>query len=742
MITNISKLLILIILFFYFFVPSSYAQFLTSQPQRHIFSINTDHAIELAGYGVDTTSIDSIKVALNGPNLLLSTFAADFVAYRKMKEFIPDIRARYFSANNFSQDGFKYLGALYNLGAPDIRELLNGFVDSVHVQYVLKNKDIDTVDNGKKYFITYAVWCIGVLCELGDYSQFSRLIDFFDGTRPLYGGIKELNKFIGKVDQTSENILYAHLKSNVTNNNDSYNAIIGLGSFVDRSETFPILLNAALHDSSHQVRSRAEDILLKKFHDKREVFELVVNRLYNKDGKSGQHGQGAALYDLDSFNYLDVLIILKDASHNVSDQKIRQRIQDSFDYYEPPRPDKIITSMVMLDSLSSLVTQTNQLNWIGNSIFADQLQNYLVSAKSRLQIQDSTNCATFIKIFQTTINGEFKDTLNQTPNFVTVEGWKFLYYNAQYILDRLPKPPLPALVVGLRNSSGTKLLGGTLQYYDGAWKDAINNNDGTFSIDTKQKTLSLRMTYEYGSQQKNNVTVGSDTVVFQTVSAQVKLQNRLGNPIDTDTVQYYAGAWRTFGTTNNGIAMKELLPVNYTFRVTYAYGSNDKAQDLSINPIVTFQTVNTSVQLKNSSGNLIDQGIVQYYSGAWRDFGTTAGGVATKELLPNNYTFRMSYAYGSNDKAQNIGIDNTVNFSTVLTTVRVKNLQNNPIDNATVTYYSGAWRTFGTTVNGETTKELLPANVTFRAKSGTVQQDKVQNLTTNPVVEIQLPVNN
>jgi hypothetical protein len=246
------------------------------------------------------------------------------------------------------------------------------------------------------------------------------------------------------------------------------------------------------------------------------------------------------------------------------------------------------------------------------------------------------------------------------------------------------------------------------------------------------------MTYAYGTQTKSNVTVGSDTVVFQTVATQVKLQNSQGSLIDTGTVQYYAGAWRDFGPTINGIATKELLPVNYSFRMTYAFASNDKAQDLSTNSTVIFQTVSSSVQLKDSQGNLIDQGTVQYYSGAWRDFGATTGGTTAKELLPNSYQFRMTFAYVSNDKTQDVGSNNIVSYSTVLTIVRVKDAQNNPVNNAVVTYYSGAWRQFGNTVNGDITKELLPANLQFRAKLGSVQQDKTQNLSTNPLIEISL----
>ena len=169
--------------------------------------------------------------------------------------------------------------------------------------------------------------------------------------------------------------------------------------------------------------------------------------------------------------------------------------------------------------------------------------------------------------------------------------------------------------------------------------------------------------------------------------------------------------------------------------MTYAYASKDKQQDIGANPVVVFQTVNAAVQLQNSQGTLMDQGTVQYYSGAWRTFGVTANGIASKELLPNNYSFRMTCEFVSNDKVQDISANNTVSFSTVLCTVRVKDTQSQPVDGAQASYYSGAWRQIGATVNGEVTKELLPATLTFRITYGTTQQDKTQNLSTSNVVE-------
>jgi hypothetical protein len=95
----------------------------------------------------------------------------------------------------------------------------------------------------------------------------------------------------------------------------------------------------------------------------------------------------------------------------------------------------------------------------------------------------------------------------------------------------------------------------------------------------------------------------------------------------------------------------------------------------------------------------------------------------------------MTYEYVSLDKAQDLSTNNTISFSTVLCTIRVKNSQNQPVDGALASYYSGAWRQIGNTVGGDVTKELLPVNLSFRVKYGTQQQDKQQNLSTNNVVE-------
>jgi len=389
-----------------------------------------------------------------------------------------------------------------------------------------------------------------------------------------------------------------------------------------------------------------------------------------------------------------------------------------------------LNSVNFVDTIKVYTEKSLQQGWIKTQLTTDKYNGYLTTAKTALQQNN-------ISLARANLQNILHNVDIDSSGAITSEAYALLRYNTEYLLSKLPQPP-SGLPVKLENSNGAKLPGGSLQYYEGGWKNAVDNGDGTFTVDTQLKTVSLRMTYEYGSQTKSNVSVGTDTIVFQTVNALVKLQDSSGNAIDTGKVQYYAGGWRNFGSTIKGTASKELLAANYTFRISYGYASNDKAQNLDTNSTVIFKTVSTSVQLKDSQGNLITvPSTVQYYSGGWRQFGTTENGAASKELLPNNYTFRMSYGFASNDKAQNIGTNPTVVFQTVNTNVELRNSLNNLIDQGTVQYYSGGWRNFGSTNNGVASKELLPNNYTFRMSYGFASNDKAQNIGTNPTVVFQ-----
>jgi YD repeat-containing protein len=293
----------------------------------------------------------------------------------------------------------------------------------------------------------------------------------------------------------------------------------------------------------------------------------------------------------------------------------------------------------------------------------------------------------------------------------------------------------PVITIQFKDSNGNPLSGGIVQYYSSGWQTfGTTDVTGQVSRQLAVGTYTFAMTYAYGRQEKSQNVSTNPTVVFQTTRVAVQLQDSTGTLMDTGTVQYYAGAWRDMGSTSGGQVFKELLPGIYTFSMTYAYGRQEKSQNVSNNPTVVFQTTRVAVHLQDSTGTLMDTGTVQYYAGAWRDMGSTSVGQTFKELLSGTYTFAMIYAYGRQEKSQNVSTNQIVVFQTTRVAVQLKDSTNTLTDTGTTQYYAGAWRDMGSTSGGHVFKELLPGTYTFSMTYAYGRQEKAQNISTNPTV--------
>ncbi len=291
--------------------------------------------------------------------------------------------------------------------------------------------------------------------------------------------------------------------------------------------------------------------------------------------------------------------------------------------------------------------------------------------------------------------------------------------------------------VQLKDSAGALMDTGAVQYYSGGWRDIGSTSGGQVTKELLPGSYTFSMNYGFARQEKSQNIATNPTVVFQTDKATVQLKDSTGALMDTGTVQYYSGGWRDIGSTSGGQVTKELLPGSYTFSMTYGFARQEKSQNVATNPTVVFQTTKVTVELRDSANSLIDTGTVQYYSGGWRDIGSTSGGQVSKELLPGSYTFSMTYGFARQEKSQNVATNPRVVFQTTRVMVQFKDSTGALMDTGTVQYYSGGWRDIGSTSGGQVSKELLPASYTFSMTYGFARQEKSQNIATNPTVVFQ-----
>jgi hypothetical protein len=108
--------------------------------------------------------------------------------------------------------------------------------------------------------------------------------------------------------------------------------------------------------------------------------------------------------------------------------------------------DSIASTNHLLEYLISSKHESETNGWLGDRNFVKELDNHLQNAQKHLAKHDSVNARKEVEEFQEKVNKEYQKTLDdhkggkhRDRRFVTEEGWKLLYFNAQYIIDRLPE---------------------------------------------------------------------------------------------------------------------------------------------------------------------------------------------------------------------------------------------------------------------------------------------------------------
>jgi hypothetical protein len=385
---------------------------------------------------------------------------------------------------------------------------------------------------GRDIFPTFSedkVLLTSTLFKLGDYSTAEYVFELLDKYKPEVISFEALQLLPGIIEnapqfaqRAKEELIYA-----ITFASDSRDRLYALNSFYEiyGDEAKQYMIQMFVADSSAANRGTALLYHLFRYYD---LNELYRERLYlEEDSAVRLEIIKEILWQYPTpFNYQFVRDYLQ-----YEPDSIVVSVGDLYlNVLKIPEPDSSLTVEILIDQLINIIDSTFFYAWLGDLQFKNQLQNVLQLAKTNLLAGDSLSCAMDVKSFQDSVDFVYKDSLNADPHFVTLEGWKFLYWNAQYILDRLPSPPVivnadievinPAMSLVNPDAftmeiKGSGFSSSSIVYFNGNSRATTFISDSVLNTQILSTDVSVAGNYPVWVSDN---TLNSDTLIYKVVS--------------------------------------------------------------------------------------------------------------------------------------------------------------------------------------------------------------------------------
>ncbi len=370
--------------------------------------------------------------------------AVRIISQYKIVEAIPGLIQNLWKQSPEVQ--FEFLRTLQVLGSDQAHPLTLAFIDSVnHYSF----------SNSVYWSLYYKVAANYILFRLGDYTNRNYLYEILDKYHSSIEWLATalLPMIIKNVPEDEQKAKSELLKiANESNELDnSYSATYELYKIYGEP-MLPLVKQRFLQET----RSSSRVVYLQEFlskHKTNEMRSFLANQAL-----------------IDSSNYVKAQILKSllteygspyDYNFVLQNQSgLSPRYADwcklPLKLFKPILPDSSSTVSIMVDSLLSYHTQCVPLNWLGDAAFSLQLQNLINDAKTKLNSSDSLGAAFKINQYQTAIIHAYQDPVTNTNQFVTSDGYKFLYYYPKYILERLPKLPIIKTIIPAITVTKTK----------------------------------------------------------------------------------------------------------------------------------------------------------------------------------------------------------------------------------------------------------------------------------------------
>lgn len=410
-----------------------------------------DPAERLTLLKVDTNNIESVKAWMYNKEWHLNVSAVLFLAERGYTNIIPIVKAKYDSAmvsllsGDYDVDPWvlDYLTALYLLHDSGVIPMTKAFIDTLLTRY--------NTQTSWRYRRNISD-AIRLLACAGDYSQFDNLKMLVKADLQDTSQYWE-NSDTPNLSDTDFRTLTAYGEK-PEYRNDVFNllrefasnprlgcreqAAFGLSNyFRDIPEAREIVLKIAQSDPDFDLRKATISYLWILFHD---PIAIDIDRQIAVTTNDSVQMENAVL-DLDSFASPYAYAALLSSYAQRTPDQLSNIIKQAINYYDAPALLPNVSLIVAIDSLRAYTIECQNLKWIGEREFVNELMNHLANARKHLDRKDSLNSSREIEKYQSEIDKEYRKANGRDNRFVTAAGWKYLYMEAGYIIERLIKLP-------------------------------------------------------------------------------------------------------------------------------------------------------------------------------------------------------------------------------------------------------------------------------------------------------------
>jgi hypothetical protein len=391
--------------------------------------IYLDPANELTSFGIDTTNQAELRRLVDTSDNVISGYASLLLAQNNIIDADTLIKSRYLRSLQDRKALYpsRYLYSLYLLGDTAIHSLVLSYFDTVLVRNIYGGYDHE-VNNALK-----------LLLLNDDFTKYSIYVSLIDqaNSKPFEYDLDLLLAFAK--DSTRRDSVYQRFNDFLGNGSlgDKCGAIVRLQNFSDEPNLEAELRSICISDTNPMTRFYARTVWNKMFQD-----SLLLSTLEQiaKQTRDTSEFEGVCL-SISLFRSPRALQSIESIRNALPPGYFLNKVNHTLDYYYPPVLPKTEELSISIDSMVSYLHQTSSLGWLSDQSFENNLSNKLMMARNFINQSDSIQCSRAISIFLAMIDSVYSDSLHSHDRVVTVEGWRYLGYNAQYILNQLPIPP-------------------------------------------------------------------------------------------------------------------------------------------------------------------------------------------------------------------------------------------------------------------------------------------------------------